>query len=217
MLLNICLGTAVLSWAKKIARQCQTSPGKRRCVQWTGRAMFGGTMLFLSALAIGMITGLQNVTTEVPTTESDGGSTVTEGMGLLETTKASVASDFVNVTIQERPSMWDMYLNHCPKWRPINHVFFQAANVFFLLSFLAPHTPSGLIWLRVALVLGCAFSGLWAWSIECYLDAVVWNSAFFIINFVYFAVQFYLMRPIKFHKDIEEVSLDNCFLHFNNI
>ncbi|CAH0720212.1 unnamed protein product, partial [Brenthis ino] len=164
-------------------------------------------MLFLSALAIGMISGLQNVTTEVPTTESDAGLTTTDGMGLLETTRPSVGGDFVNVTIQERPSMWDMYLNHCPKWRPINHIFFQAANVFFLLSFLAPHTPSGLIWLRVALILGCAFSGLWAWSIECYLDAVVWNSAFIVINFVYFAVQFYLMRPIKFHRDIEEVYL----------
>ncbi|XP_041979811.1 blood vessel epicardial substance-like isoform X2 [Aricia agestis] len=159
-------------------------------------------MLFLSALAIGMI-GLQNVTPE--TTESDVGTT---DMGLPETptVRPSVA-DFVNVTVQERPSMWDLYLNHCPKWRPVNHVFFQAANVFFLLSFLAPHTPSGLIWLRVALILGCTFSGLWAWSIECYLDAVVWNSAFIVINFIYFAAQFYLLRPIKFHKEIEEVYL----------
>ncbi|XP_069358041.1 blood vessel epicardial substance-like isoform X2 [Maniola hyperantus] len=161
-------------------------------------------MLFLSALAIGMITGLQNVTTEVPTTESDVESTT--DMGLPEPTKPSVVTDFVNVTIQER-SMWDLYLNHCPKWRPVNHVFFQAANVFFLLSFLAPHTPGGLIWLRVALIVGCAFSGLWAWSIECYLDAVVWNSVFIAINFVYFSVQFYLLRPIKFHKDIEAVYI----------
>ncbi|CAG9562359.1 unnamed protein product [Danaus chrysippus] len=162
-------------------------------------------MLFLSALAIGMITGLQNVS-EVPTTESDVESTT--DMGLLEATaRAPTPNDFVNVTIQERPSMWDVYLNHCPKWRPINHIFFQTANVFFLLSFLAPHTPSGLIWLRVALILGCSFSGLWAWSIECYLDSVVWNCVFVVINFVYFSVQFYLLRPIKFHKDIEEVYL----------
>lgn len=215
MLIKIKLGT-VLKWEKKIARQCQTSSGKYRCVKWTGRVIFGGTMLFLSALAIGMISGLQNVTTEVPTTESDAGLTTTDGMGLLETTRPSVGSDFVNVTIQERPSMWDMYLNHCPKWRPINHIFFQAANVFFLLSFLAPHTPSGLIWLRVALILGCAFSGLWAWSIECYLDAVVWNSAFIVINFVYFAVQFYLMRPIKFHRDIEEVSKQTSICNYRH-
>lgn len=162
-------------------------------------------MLFLSALAIGMITGLQNVS-EVPTTESDVESTT--DMGLLEaTSRAPTPNDFVNVTIQERPSMWDVYLNHCPKWRPINHIFFQTANVFFLLSFLAPHTPSGLIWLRVALILGCSFSGLWAWSVECYLDAVVWNCVFIVINFVYFSVQFYLLRPIKFHKDIEEVRV----------
>lgn len=166
-------------------------------------------MLLFGALAIGMITGL-NVTTEVPpSTELAEPSTTESGeMGLLETTRLSgPTSDLVNVTAHERPSMWDLYLHHCPKWRPMNHVFFQVANVLFLLSFLAPHTPSGLLWLRVALMLACAFSGMWAWSIECYLDAVLWNSAFILINFVYFSVQFYLMRPIKFHKDVEEVSL----------
>ncbi|PZC86854.1 hypothetical protein B5X24_HaOG201713 [Helicoverpa armigera] len=168
-------------------------------------------MLFLSALAIGMISGLQNVTTEVPAPSSDGSAVssperAVSDMGLVEPTRLpGQATDLVNVSVHERPSMWDMYLNHCPRWRPVNHVFFQVANVFFLLSFLAPHTPSGLVWLRVALMLGCAFSGMWAWSIECYLDAVLWNSAFIVINFIYFSIQFYLLRPIKFHKDIEEV------------
>ncbi|XP_052754848.1 blood vessel epicardial substance-like isoform X1 [Galleria mellonella] len=169
-------------------------------------------MLFLGALTIGMITGLQNVTTDLPSTGSDvtevpESTERTSEMGLLETTKlsGSQVGDFVNVTIQEQPSMWELYLHHCPKWRPINHIFFQVANIFFLLSFLAPHTPSGLIWLRVALIIGCAFSGMWAWSVECYLDGVLWNSAFIVINFVYFSVHFYLMKPIKFHKDIEEV------------
>lgn len=167
-------------------------------------------MLFLSALAIGMITGLQNVTTEAPATTTDltEAPTSTEpDMGLVETTRLSGQTrDFVNVTLQEQPSMWDLYINHCPRWRPINHVFFQVANIFFLFSFLTPHTSSGLIWLRASLMVGCVFYGLWAMSIECFLDALVWNSAFVVINFVYFAVQLYLMRPIKFHKEIEEVS-----------
>lgn len=166
-------------------------------------------MLFLSALAIGMITGLQNATTEVPTSTDLAESTAEDftTMGLVETTKLTgQTADFVNVTLQERPSMWDLYLNHCPKWRPINHVFFQVANIFFLFSFLAPHSANGLIWLRASLMIGCGFFGLWAMTIECFLDAVVWNSVFVVINFVYFAVQLYLMRPIKFHKEIEEVS-----------
>lgn len=165
-------------------------------------------MLFLSALAIGMITGLQNVTTEAPVTSSDSSAVSAGEMGLVETTRLAVhTADLVNVTVHERPSMWDLYLNHCPRWRPINHVFFQVANVCFLLSFLAPHSAGGLLWLRAALMLGCAFSAMWAWSIECCLDAVLWNCAFIVINFVYFSIQFYLMRPIKFHKDIEEVSV----------
>lgn len=167
-------------------------------------------MLFIGALAIGMITGLQNVT-EAPVTDTNitESTTKTTEMVLVAPTKLEPPSDLnhVNITIPELPiSMWDLYLNHCPKWRPINHVFFQVANIFLLLSFLAPHTQSGLLWLRVGLVLGCAFSGMWAWSVECYLDGVLWNCAFVVINFVYFSVQFYLLRPIKFHKEIEEVS-----------
>lgn len=165
-------------------------------------------MLLLCALVFGMVTGLQNVTDNATATTDSPDQRPSSEMHLLEATRSGLApSDPVNVTLHERTSMWDLYLtNNCPHWRPVNHVFFQAANVCFLLSFLAPHTPSGLVWLRVALILGCALYAVWAWSIECYMDAVVWNGAFVLINFVYFAVHFYLIRPIKFHKDIEEVS-----------
>lgn len=163
-------------------------------------------MLLLSAIAISMITGIQNVTDIPSTTDVTEETEESTTMGLVETTRLSgQTADFVNVTLQDRPSMWDLYLNHCPKWRPINHVFFQIANIFFLFSFLAPHSPNGLIWVRAALMIGCGFFGLWAMTIECFLDGVVWNSAFVVINFVYFGVQLYLMRPIKFHKEIEEV------------
>ncbi|KAG7298849.1 hypothetical protein JYU34_017303 [Plutella xylostella] len=163
-------------------------------------------MLLFGVLALGMISGL-NVT-EAP---GAGGSSAapplspSSEMHLLEATRGAPPADPVNVTLQDRASMWDLYLHHCPHWKPINHVFFQAANVCFLVSFLAPHTQTGLVFLRAALVLGCALSALWAWSIQCYMDAVVWNAVFVLINFVYFAVHFYLIRPIKFHKDLEDV------------
>lgn len=164
-------------------------------------------MLILSAFAIGIVAGLQNVT------EPTGASDVTEAvksteMGLLAPTKASDPRvlDHLNVTIQDHSSMWHIYLHQCSAWKPINHIFFQVTNACFLLAFLAPHTPSGLIWLRVCLVLGCAFSGFYAW-VECNLDAVIWDCAFLVINFVYLAVHFYLLRPIKFHKEIEEVTI----------
>ncbi|XP_026318800.1 blood vessel epicardial substance-like isoform X2 [Hyposmocoma kahamanoa] len=164
-------------------------------------------MFILSAFAIGIVAGLQNVT------EPTEGNDVTEAvkstdMGLLVPTKASDPRvlDHLNVTIQDHTSMWDMYLHQCSSWKPINHIFFQVTNACFLLAFLAPHTPSGLIWLRVCLVLGCAFSGFYAW-VECNLDAVIWDCAFLVINFVYLAMHFYLLRPIKFHKEIEEVYI----------
>nr|XP_053604511.1 blood vessel epicardial substance-like isoform X2 [Plodia interpunctella] len=165
-------------------------------------------MLFLGALAIGVLTGLQNLTTELPTSVSDvtEASSTTE-MLLQETTKMSSEYnyDIINITIEERYVLFGFHINICTKWRPTHHVLYQVANVIFLLSFLAPHTSNGLVGLRLGLITGCVVMGLWAWSFECHLDALLWNGAFIVVNLVYFAVQLYLIRPITFHQEIEEV------------
>lgn len=88
----------------------------------------------------------------------------------------------------------------------VNHIYFQLANVFFLLSHLAPSGIHGVLYLRCTLLVGCAFLALWGWTIACWLDAALWNALFVAINFVHVCTLLYKLRPIKFTREIEEVS-----------
>lgn len=94
----------------------------------------------------------------------------------------------------------------CQHWDDLNHIYFQIANVFFFLSYLAPNGTYGMLYLRCSLMVGCVFFALWSWAVKCYLDAVVWNLTFVSINFVYICSSLFYMRPYKFQKEIEEVS-----------
>ncbi|XP_058794873.1 popeye domain-containing protein 3 isoform X2 [Phymastichus coffea] len=87
----------------------------------------------------------------------------------------------------------------------VNHIYFQLANAFFLLSHLAPSGLHGVLYLRCTLLVGCAFFVLWAWTIVCWLDAALWNLLFVIINFVHVCTLLYKLRPVRFSKEIEEV------------
>lgn len=94
----------------------------------------------------------------------------------------------------------------CEHWDDLNHIYFQIANIFFFLSYLAPNGLYGMLYLRSSLMVGCIFFALWSWSVKCYLDALVWNLTFVFINFVYICSSLFYMRPYKFQKEIEEVS-----------
>jgi len=87
----------------------------------------------------------------------------------------------------------------------VNHIYFQLANAFFLLSHLAPSGIHGVLYLRCTLLVGCAFLALWGWTIACWLDAALWNALFVAINFVHVCTLLYKLRPIKFTREIEEV------------
>lgn len=101
----------------------------------------------------------------------------------------------------------------------VNHIYFQLANAFFLLSHLAPSGLHGVLYLRCTLLVGCAFFALWAWTIVCWLDAALWNILFVIINFVHVCALLYRLRPVRFSKEIEEVNSLLCYhiLFFANV
>lgn len=94
----------------------------------------------------------------------------------------------------------------CGHWGELNHVYFQIANVFFFLSYLAPNGAYGMLYLRCGLLVGCVFLALWSWTVKCYFDALVWNLTFVFINIVYMCTSLFYMSPYKFQKEIEEVS-----------
>ncbi|KAG8234597.1 hypothetical protein J437_LFUL017100 [Ladona fulva] len=94
-------------------------------------------------------------------------------------------------------------------WAPANHVYFQLANAFFFLSYLAPHRGAyGILYLRATLLVGCAFFALWGWAVLCSFDAFLWNAAFVAINLLHVCVLLFHLRPVKFTREVEEVSCD---------
>ncbi|XP_039289508.1 popeye domain-containing protein 3 isoform X2 [Nilaparvata lugens] len=94
---------------------------------------------------------------------------------------------------------------YCTQWTQVNHVYFQLANTFFFLSYLAPNGLYGILYLRCTLLVGCAFFALWGWTVLCSFDAFLWNANFVAINFIHVCVLLYRLRPIKFTREVEEV------------
>ena len=66
----------------------------------------------------------------------------------------------------------------CPGWFPLNHVYYQVANLFLLVSSLS----SNILFLRAMLVVSCSFSTLWGWTVACWLDTSAWNCLLTVIN-----------------------------------
>lgn len=126
-------------------------------------------------------------------------------IGLVQT----LNSDNVNSTDDAKSnydnnSMCDM-TDNCSEWKPPNHIYFQLANTFFFLSYLAPNGMYGMLYLRCTILVGCAFYTLWGLTVQCFLDAVVWNVMFVAINFIHVCILLFYLRPVKFPREVEEV------------
>ncbi|KAG8178965.1 hypothetical protein JTE90_013121 [Oedothorax gibbosus] len=93
-------------------------------------------------------------------------------------------------------------------WLPPNHLLFQIANVFLLLSYLAPVGTYGLLYLRSCLTVGSLFFALWGWLVLCALDTLLWNAAFTLINLFHVGALLYMLRPVRFPAELEEVYRD---------
>lgn len=154
---------------------------------------------------------------------SGGGS----GAGLMENISSAIVtsspSSAMSVTNIDRiqgstadPSDWTNNFNVsfissvfgiavCSQWGPVNHMYFQLANTFFFLSYLAPSGLYGLVYLRCTHLIGCALFALWGFSVICSLDAFLWNVNFVVINFIHVCILLYRLRPVKFSKEVEEV------------
>lgn len=104
-----------------------------------------------------------------------------------------------------------LFVSYCTEWKPVNHVYFQLANTFFFLSYLAPNGMYGILYLRCTLLVGCAFFALWGWAVLCCFDAFLWNATFVGINFIHVCILLYYLRPVKFTREVEEVSTGLSF------
>ena len=90
------------------------------------------------------------------------------------------------------------------QWLPANHIFFQVANLFLVLTyFVKPSSTAGLIQLRITLTMAGLFFGVWGGTVLCSLDCMIWNFAFATGNALHLVYLMFKMRSIKFHPEHE--------------
>lgn len=75
------------------------------------------------------------------------------------------------------------------------------AHVFLCLSYLAPPTLYGVMYLRFVLTVGSAFLASWACFVIFVFDTFLWNSLFLFINAVHAIFLIFALRTvISAHK-----------------
>lgn len=92
--------------------------------------------------------------------------------GMDATTDGNITSNVNSSTSTESWPYW--FDTGCAEWLPVNHVYFQLANTFLFLSYLAPAGIYGLLYLRLMLAIGCGFFAIWGWLILCAFDTFIW-------------------------------------------
>ncbi len=97
----------------------------------------------------------------------------------------------------------------CESWLPPNHLLFQLANIFLLLSYLSTNSIYGVLYLRSCLAIGSVFFGLWGWLVLCAADTLLWNTIFTVVNGLHIVSIVWKLHPfIRFPHDVEMVFRD---------
>lgn len=123
----------------------------------------------------------------------------------IETTAAAFTASYGSVGPFD--SFADIF-TVCSRWSPPNHVFFQLANSFLFLSYLAPTGIYGFLYLRACLTIGSSFYALYGW-IHCSVDTLAWNLVFAALNAFYVVVIIFKLHPfIRFPHEVELIYRD---------
>lgn len=90
-----------------------------------------------------------------------------------------------------------------------NHFYYHIGCAFFLLAFLATSYRYGnALYMRCMFTLGCILYLMYSYLVECHPDVLIWTLMFIVINLIHMILLISKLRPVKFEKEIEEVSLD---------
>ncbi|XP_012219484.1 popeye domain-containing protein 3-like [Linepithema humile] len=89
-------------------------------------------------------------------------------------------------------------------WQQPQHILFQLANLCFALSYLAPSSRKGILFMHSVLIIGFVLLSGWAWHVICAPDIFSWNFSFLLLNIGQLVYIIYQMRPIRFDPELEE-------------
>ncbi len=88
---------------------------------------------------------------------------------------------------------------------PAHHILFQAANICFIITYLAPNGKYCILFMHSMLAFGFLLISTWTWNVICNTSLFVWNFIFLIVNLGQTFYLIYTMRKIKFQKELEEI------------
>jgi hypothetical protein len=89
--------------------------------------------------------------------------------------------------------------------------YYHLGCAFFLLGFLAPSQRYGAaLYMRCMLIFGSILFVMWSYLNECRPDVLMWSGVFIVANLIHMFILICRLRPVKFEKEIEEVSLMVC-------
>ena len=96
-----------------------------------------------------------------------------------------------------------LYHPQSPGWVPLNHIYYQVANLFLLLSSLF----SKIIFFRTMLVLSFSFSTVWGWTVVSGLDTTAWNCLLTVINLAWCLQTVWRGRTVTLSQEMEMVYM----------
>ena len=98
-----------------------------------------------------------------------------------------------------------LYQPQCPGWVPLNHIYYQVANLLLLLSSLAPNTTYGFLFLRILLLMSFSLSTVWGWTVACGLDTTAWNCLLAATNLAWCLHTAWKRRTVSLSPEMETV------------
>ncbi|KAL7642011.1 UNVERIFIED_CONTAM: hypothetical protein RMT77_007885 [Armadillidium vulgare] len=91
----------------------------------------------------------------------------------------------------------------CDIVSPPQHILYHLANTCFLLSYIPPSKPRGLLFMHSLLILGFLLYSTWAWNVICAPDVFSWNFTCMLFNMGQTLYIAYQMRPVKIRKELQ--------------
>jgi hypothetical protein len=99
-------------------------------------------------------------------------------------------------------------VGQCHTTYALQPFYYHLGCAFFLLGFLAPSQRYGAaLYMRCMLIFGSILYVMWSYLNECRPDVVAWSFVFIVANLIHMFILICRLRPVKFEKEIEEVSL----------
>jgi len=93
----------------------------------------------------------------------------------------------------------------CTDWSEVNHIYYQIANILFLLAFMFPSRNLVSFFFRAFIVGASSLHLMFGLKKSCSIDTVVWSLLFLIINTGWILVTLFRLRRTCLDKKLQPV------------